>query len=169
MVSKLEQELSCRLRATLDSLANSVSIPETNQFREALLCLEYFIPGILAEIYREWNFLGLDGIEPVLARRTGEGEAEILGLCCFISDQTWTPIHIHLQIGTSEDEISWFECRLGECRLGEQGQHEMVRIASHSRRSMINRLHRLEGRTDQIDWVYKVTFGSRRQERESRV
>jgi hypothetical protein len=114
-----------------------------------LLGLEYFLPGVLREIHPEWNEQSLDGIFPVFARKTAEGEAEIYGQCILITDQTLTAIHVRLQIDASKDEISWLECR-----LGEMDQDGMVR-----RPYKFPRLYDLVATPDMVDWPYKVTFG----------
>jgi hypothetical protein len=157
IVSILEQRLSRSLRLILADLPNGASIPDSEQYRDALTALQYFIPVILGEIYREWTFQGLDDVVPVEARKTGEGEAEIFGLCCFVSDQTLTPLHLHLQVAASNDEISWLECR-----LGERWQEGMLRKPYRFLREMTKHIRALEGKVDLIDWVYKVTFGNRR-------
>jgi hypothetical protein len=157
MVSIPEQRLSHSLRAILSDLPIGASIPDSEQYREVLTALPWFIPVVLGELYREWTFQGLDDVVPVEARKTGEGEVEIFGVCCIICDQTLTPLHIHLQVAASSDEISWLECK-----LGEQGQDGMVRKPYYFLREMTKRLRRLDGKVDLIDWVYKVTFGERR-------
>jgi hypothetical protein len=157
MASTLEQRLSRSLRSILADLPNGESLPDSEQFREVLTGLEWFIPVVLAEIYREWNFQGLDGVVPVQARKTGEGEVEIFGLCILICDQTLAPLHLRLQVAASGAEVSWLECR-----LGERGEHGMVRTPYDALGAAAKRLHALQGRAEQIAWVYKVTFGDRR-------
>jgi hypothetical protein len=157
MVSIPERRLSRSLRLVLADLPNDAAIPDSEQFREVLTALEYFIPVVLGEIHREWTFQGLDDILPIEARKTGEGEAEIFGLCCIVSDQTLTPLHLHLQVAGSNDEISWIECR-----LGEREKEGIVRTPYRLRRLLTKRLLALDGRVDLIDWAYKVTFGHRR-------
>lgn len=157
MVSIPEQRLSQSLRAVLADLPIGASIPDSEQYREVLTSLQFFIPVVLGELYREWTFKGLDDVVPVEARRTGEGEVEIFGVCCIVSDQTLAPLHVHFQVAASHDEISWLECR-----LGERGQNGMVRKPYCFLREITKRLRRLGGRVDLIDWVYNVTFGERR-------
>src|SRR5262245_32311154 len=156
-MSPAELRLSRSLRAMLPMLPGGAAIPDSPHCRDALLSLQYFLPEVLAELYREWTFRGLDDVVPVLFRKTGEDEAELFGICCFVCDQTLTPLHVRLQVAATTDEISWLECRLGE--------HEgsgMVRQPYRFLGSMTKRLYRLDGRADEIDWVYKVTFGQRR-------
>ncbi len=155
MASRLEQDLSRSIRAVLADLPDGARIPDSEEFREVNLGLEYFLPEVLREIHPEWRHESLDGIIPLVARRTRQGEAEIVGLCILISDQTLTPLHLFLQIAPSVDEVSWLECR-----LGEKGKHGMVRTPYDKMSS--KRLYALEGNADGIEWVYKVTFGERR-------
>lgn len=158
MASSIEQSISRLLRPILAELPDGASIEDAEQFQEVLSGLEFFLPHqVLNQIYPEWDHESLDGIMPVLARKTGEGEAEILGLCILISDQTVTPIHVHLQVAASTDEVSWLECR-----LRERGKQGMVRVPYGSSSAMAKRLYALGGKLDLIGWVYKVTFGNRR-------
>jgi hypothetical protein len=87
----------------------------------------------------------------------GEGEAEIFRLCILLSDQTVTPLWVRLQVAACTDKVSWLECR-----LGERGKHGMVRVPYDSYTALTKRIYALDGRQDEIDWVYKVTFGHRR-------
>src|SRR5207248_3329014 len=121
-MTKAVQRLSRILRTILADLPDGECIPDSKQFQEALVSLYWFLPEILAEIYREWQHESLDGIYPLVAKKTSGREAEIFGLCIIISDQTLTPLHVRLQIAASEDEVSWLECR-----LGERGPSGMVR------------------------------------------
>jgi hypothetical protein len=157
MGSVAEQKLCRSLQAILADLPDRATIPDSEQFREVLVCLQYFIPVILAEVHREWRFQGLDDVLPVMARKTVEGEVEILGLCCFVSDQTLTPFHLRLQVAVSAEDVSWLECR-----LGERGPQGMVRMPFHSLNAARKRLYLLTDKASLIDWVYQVTFGHRR-------
>jgi hypothetical protein len=94
---------------------------------------------------------------PMVARKTADGEVEILGLCIIVSDQTVTPLHVRLQVTASTDAISWLECR-----LGERGKQGMVRMPYDSWTVMAKRLYALDGKHNLVDWLYKATFGHRR-------
>ena len=157
MASRAEQSLSRSLLAILGELPNGGSIADSEQFQEVLSGLEYFLPEVLGEIHPEWNRESLDGVLPLEARKTGEREAEIFGLCIILSDQTLTPLHLRLRVAPSNDEVSWLECK-----LGERGGHGMMRTPYHLLNAVAKRLYALEGRADLIDWVYEVTFGRRR-------
>ena len=157
MASRAEQSVSRSLRAILADLPSGGSFADSEQLQGVLGGLEFFLPEVLREIYPEWDRESLDGFFLQLARKTGEGEAEIFGLCILISDQTLTPIHLNLQVSASGEEISWLECR-----LGEKGEHGMVRTPWSSSSAASRRLHALEGRAEAIEWVYKATFGDRR-------
>jgi hypothetical protein len=158
MAPGAEQSISRSLRAILADLPDGATIEDSELFREVLSGLEFFLPQqVLSEIYAEWNHESLDGIVPLVARKTGNAEAEIFGLCILISDQTLTPVHVRLQVAAYRDEVSWLECR-----LGERGEHGIVRTPYESPGATTKRLHALAGRTERIDWLYKVTFGRRR-------
>jgi len=157
MASRAEQRVSRSLQAVLADLPPGASIADFEQFLEVLDGLEFFVPAILREIYPEWIRESLDGFFPFLARKTGEGEAEIFGLCIIISDQTLTPIHLRLQTSLSGDEVSWLECR-----LGEKGEHGMVRTPWPAGNATSLIVQALEGRAEAIEWAYKATFGQRR-------
>ncbi len=156
MVSKAEEIASRRLRAILAVTPAGEAIDDSPEFRDALSGLEWFLPTVLAEIHPEWNGESLDGIYPHIAHKIGEWEAEILGLCCLMSDQTLTPIHLRLQLSSTGDEVSWLELR-----LGEKGRAGMVRIPYSSSPSLHKRLHALIHRASTVEWVYQVTFGNR--------
>ncbi len=156
MVSKAEEVASRRLRAILAEIHAGETIPDSSDLRDALSGFEWFLPTVLAEIHPEWTGESLDGIYPHRAHKIGEREAEILGLCCLMSDQTLTPIHLRLQLSSTADEVSWLELR-----LGEKGRAGMVRIAYSSSPSLHKRLHALSRRASTIEWVYQVTFGDR--------
>ena len=156
MAWKVEEMLSRSLRPILADLPNGAEIVDSEPFREVMSSLEFFITFALAEIYPEWNRECLDGVLSLVAHKTGEAEAEILGLGFLESDHALTPLHLRLQLDPSHDEVSWFECS-----LGERGHHGMVRTPYGSLKA-VKRLYALDARADLIDWVYKVSFGRRR-------
>ena len=116
--SRAENTVARSLRMILGHTATGDSLDESNDLRSVLSAMEYFIPEVL-QIHREWNDESLDAVLPLVTRKTGEREFEVLGQCILISDQTIVPIHLHLQVHPSEDRVSWLECR-----LGEKGPHE---------------------------------------------
>jgi hypothetical protein len=153
------------LRAALSGRPISADITDANQFRKVLTLLKHLIPGIVGEVHREWAGRTFDGIESAKVLKTGENQLELLGACCFLQSQKWTPIHIRLQLAASADEIAWFECRVGE---REGAGIEMLLSPYSSLRGMINRLGRLNH--SDIEWVYEVTFGDeKRSENAERI
>jgi hypothetical protein len=110
---------------------------------------------VLQEIHPEWKRESLDGIYPEIARKSGEFEIEIAGLCILISDQALTPFHLLLQINPDRNEVSWLDCKLGEA-----GPNGMVRTPYDWRRV----LAKLSSATDwkRVKWTYHVGFGKRR-------
>jgi hypothetical protein len=78
-------------RALLEALADlpaGAAVPDSEPFRRALLGLEWFLPEVLGEVYREWSSQGLVGIYLYLATKPGERELELPGLCSLLSDQS---------------------------------------------------------------------------------
>ena len=94
MVSKAEEIASRCLREILEGLQIGEAIPELPEFQQVLSGLSWFLPTVLAEIHPEWKGESLDGFGGSLAQKTGDGEAEILGFCWLMSDQTMAPINI---------------------------------------------------------------------------
>lgn len=156
MASGPEILTSRTLRTILDVLPNGATIDDSEEFRHALTDLHWFVSEVLAEIYPKWRGQSLDGIYPHFARKTGEQEVELFGLCTLISDQGLMPIHLRLQLALTSEEVSWLELR-----LGEKGRHGMVRMP-YREGAIYKQLHALNGREETIEWVYKVTFGQRR-------
>jgi hypothetical protein len=129
----------------------------SKDFQTFLTGLEYFIPLVIGEIHPEMAGQSGDGVLPIIARKTRDGEAELLGHFCFIADQTLTPIHLKLQLADAGDEISWFECH-----LGQRGEHGMLRTPYDSPSATARLLNMSAVRASSIDWVYEVAFGERR-------
>jgi len=156
MASKPEQSVSRSLRMVVADLPNGAGISASEQVQDFFDGLRYFLPEVLVSIYPEWIHEELDGFLPVVVRKSGEGEIEFVGFCILIADQAVTPIHLHIQASNCGDEVSWLECR-----IGEKGEHGMVRTPWPSTDAVGKLLHALEGRASTIEWVYKVTFGQR--------
>lgn len=140
----------------LERIATGNSLEESDNLRNAMSAMEYFIPEVLQEIHKQWDGESLDGIFPLVTRKTGEREVEILGQCILISDQTLVPIYVAMQVHASEDKVNWLECR-----LGEKGLHGMVRIPYGSPSSNLKRLYSLEEDVNSIEWAYHVTYGKK--------
>ncbi len=158
MASKAEAHVSQSLRELVANLAPGDSILDSPTLRDFLSGLDFFLTEVLQEIHSEWKYESLDGIFPLIARKTGELEAEVFGESILISDQTLTPMHVVLQASASGDEISWLELNLGE--VGQQG---MVRTPYQSPTTAMKRVYRLSERDPAaIEWCYKAGFGERR-------
>jgi hypothetical protein len=152
--SQAEQILARELRTVLSSTPIGGDLYQSPDFGKVLSSLEYYIPEMLREVHPEWQYESLDGVYPGIARRTGEREAEIDGLCILITDQTLTLIHVRLGIAADYDEIVWLDCELGE--LGPGG---MVRMP-YNRRPLLSILD-ASVRLDIFEWVYHVGFRER--------
>jgi hypothetical protein len=154
-ISTAEQRVCEHLsRIFADALVGD-TIDDTGPFRNLLTALQFFIPEVLREIHNEWKGESLDGVYPRIARRTGYREIEIVGLCCLISDQTLTPLHIRVQTSPATDHVAWVDCRLGE-HTGD-GMRREPYGSSKVQGAMLHVLERL----DSIDWFYHVGYGER--------
>ena len=154
-IPESESTICRRLRPILSALPLQAAIDSTDAFREALSSLEWFLPDVLQETHPEWRNESLDGICPSIARKTGDNEIEIIGVCILISDQTMTPLHVRLQLDPVEDAVSWLECR-----LGKSTPEGMLRVP-YTHEFEMKGLHVLN-RLDSVDWAYHVGFGERR-------
>ncbi len=152
--SAAESRLCRALRRLLASLPRQSAIRESEEFRDVLVSLEFFIPEVLREIHQDWEDESLDGVLPAVARKLGNDEIEIVGHCILISDQTLTPFHLRLQLDPTEEAASWLECRLREAASSGMTRAPYKQDIS---------LAKLLGRPDRMEWVYHVGYGERRE------
>jgi hypothetical protein len=157
-ISKAETILCSGLRPILAALPARGTVDDSEELQSALSALEWFLPEVLSEIDSNWcDRESLDGIYPAVTRKTGDNEIEIVGMCCLISDQTLTPLHLQLQLDSTDDAVSWLECR-----LGESTPDGMLRIPYSQGTTYGFRLV-AGNRLDSITWVYHCGYGERRQ------
>ncbi|MEQ8637144.1 hypothetical protein [Gimesia maris] len=152
-LSKAEIIVAHSLRGLFKQTAVGASFEETEDYRLLMVSFDYFIPEVLGELYPEWKSDALDDLIPLVAKRSGEREAILFGLSWLIRDQTVVPTYLQLQIDPVLDRVNWLECR-----IGERGPQGMIRRPGNS---FDRQLYRLQGREDQIDWAYHVTFGEK--------
>lgn len=107
MTSRAEEIASRCLRAILANISTGSTIEYSDDFRWFQSALERVIPSILEDEYEWWRWENLDGFSFAVARKTGPEEAEFIGLCILMSDQTWTPIHLRLRVALQSDNIEW--------------------------------------------------------------
>ncbi|WP_425396734.1 hypothetical protein [Aeoliella sp.] len=119
--------------------------------------LSWFIPGVLREVHPEWKYESLDGVLPLVVRRTGPLEMELIGNAILITDQTVVPVHLQLQLDESAERIRWLECRLGENVDGQ-----LKRVPYSSDAWQVRRAMEAVRNLDAIDWFYAVGYGTKR-------
>jgi len=156
MTSRAEEVASRCLRAVLASISVGSAIEESDEFRTFQSALERVIPSTLEVEYPWWQHESLDAFRFAVARKLGSEEAEFVGLCLLISDQTWTPLHVRLRIAPQNDKIAWLYCRLGESGTGNGGMLRTPYGSSRETKLLYSVVNRLEF----IPWVYTVTHGS---------
>lgn len=154
MNSRAEQHSSRLLRLILEGVSIGGEIGLSDELIELRSSLSYFVPAILGEVYPDWNYLGLDDVRPFVLRRKEECEADLFGLCLFVADQRWTPIHLCLKVDEIHDEFSWLECK-----VGERGQGGMFGVSYDSLLELEKRFYSGSLRPDSIEWVYRVRYG----------
>jgi hypothetical protein len=157
MTSRAEEIASRCLRAILANISTGSTIEYSDDFRWFQSALERVIPSILEDEYEWWRWENLDGFSFAVARKTGPEEAEFIGLCILMSDQTWTPIHLRLRVASQSDNIEWLVCRLGESGTGNGGMLRTPDGTANETKLSYSIVNRLES----IPWAYRVTRGAR--------
>ena len=156
MASAAEQHVARGLRAALAVLPDGAAVPESDDLREALSALEWFLPGVPRDPHPKSPSEAYDGVYPFETRKTGDREAELFGLVILISDQSLVPVHLRLRVSAEADEVTWLECRIGERSRGK-----MLRPPYGSLNALWKRYYVGTLRPDAIDWAYAVTYGDR--------
>jgi hypothetical protein len=91
-----EQRVAASLRTLLQGKRIGSDLVNDEQAwgarRDFEASLEFYLPEVLADIYREWEQESLDGFYFTVGKKRDEFEAEFFGLCIIISDETLTPI-----------------------------------------------------------------------------
>ena len=152
MASRSEIVVSQCLRSILAILPEGANIEDSPAFRRLQTALEFFLPSMLVKLYPDqWSEESLDAFRFAVARKTSAGEAELIGLCLFITDQTWTPLHLRLRLADG-DAISWVSCLLG-ARGNADG--EVIRIPFEPERADAL-LTAVGEHPESLDWVYSV-------------
>jgi hypothetical protein len=132
---------------------------EDADLNEALVELQFYLPTVLREVYDHWRWEAMDGFRPPVLRKTGPRQMELIGLVSLLPDCDETPIHFHVQVAADGQDIVWLECRVGERGYGRGGM-KLHRWGAASTTSLYRKFDRPEA-LDDIDWVYRVTFGER--------
>jgi hypothetical protein len=151
MPSRPEEVANRCLLAVLTNLRVGDNIEDSEDFRSFQSALERFLPECLAEKYPSpWSYESLDAFRFALARKIGADEAEFLGICLFISDQTWTPFRALLKASSTDGELEKVDFALGEADEFGRG---IVRMPYASSR-LTELLFRLANRPESVDWTY---------------
>jgi hypothetical protein len=151
VVAKAEETTSRLLRSVLSSIPDGGTIEDSDEFLDLQSALELFLPVVLRERYpNEWRGESLDGFRLAVARKVGPAEAELIGLCLLISDQTWTPVHVRLRSGSSGTSIPWVRCK-----LGTRDSSGLTRLPYES--SKVSKLlYTVSERPESLNWMYSV-------------
>ena len=151
MTSNSEEVANRSLLAVLSSLRVGDNIDDSEHFREFQSALERFLPECLAENHPSaWRHEGLDAFRFALTRKIGPNEAELLGVCLLISDQTWTPFRALLKASSADAGLDRVDFTLGETDGLGRG---MVRTPYASSK-LTELLYRLANRPESVDWSF---------------
>jgi len=155
--ASLEEKVAQAIRKVLAAKTVGEQLVDDEDLQFAMAGLEWYLPGILCEVYPEWCTYTLDGILPTRTCKTGLYAPDVIGLCILINDQTTMPIRVRLKISPAVDEITWLECMIGEDR--GHGRRP-VRTPYNSDR-IVKQGYSVLDRADSMEWHYKVTFGDK--------
>ncbi|MBC7783930.1 MAG: hypothetical protein H7144_08820 [Burkholderiales bacterium] len=152
-----EQRISRAVRRSTMRINIGETFSDLHELNHIATGFEYFLPPLLAEKYPHWKHESFDGMFFLPIRKTGDLEAELYGMSILISDQTLTPIHMHLKCSDQPDKIDRMECRVGA--RGE-GTGQMQRIPWAEWRH--EPLAKLPPSYNEVDWVvYGIIYGAR--------
>jgi hypothetical protein len=146
--TKVALELSGLLEPVLVGQALNVE-PSS----DLLYLLELYVPQMLSDSFPEWKQESLDGFFLASARKVSSNAAELVGLCILMSDQTVTPILMHLALAESHNSLASFQVFLGE----PGGGHLRVSGPPCNSQRAHKLLDNLFARLDVICWSYTIT------------
>ncbi len=153
MPSRSEEATGRYVCAVLAGLAVGESIEASENLTELLDALEFFLPSILADAFPSpWRHESFDAFRLASARKTGQHQAELLGLGLLISDQAWTPVHVVIRVAPGVGGVAWVRCRVGD---GGEGGHRMTRLPYGADETSVL-LDSVREHASDIDWAYSV-------------
>ncbi len=138
----LEESIVVSFRSTLKEHETGAVIQDYPIF---LSSMEWFLPSILDEKYD--HDICLDGFTVYKAVKTGDQEAEILGMS-FLLPSGCVPYFLRLRIDRLEDKIELIEFKIGE--MGEEG---LIREYPYRRSNVLYTPAAAE-----LDWAYEILW-----------
>jgi len=151
MTSRSEEVTNRCLLAVLSSLRVGENIDDSEHFQEFQSALARLVPECLAESHPSpWRDESLDAFRFVWKRKVGPNDAELLGVCLLISDQTWTPFRAVLKASSTDAGLEQVELTLGET---DEAGRAMMRMPYASSK-LTELLFRLANRPESVDWTY---------------
>lgn len=135
------------------SVGSSFSVPASSSL-SMHDTLEYLVPAVLSQVYREWSFESLDGFYFSSTQKVAAGSASLVGLCILISDQRLTPVALDVSLGDAQT-IEKLRIRLGERGSGPLGISGPECYSDEASWLQIT----FGSRADTVEWVYDVVAG----------
>lgn len=149
-----ESHLARALDRILGGLTVGATIDvEAAEFRDVAVALEYFLPAVLQLEHAFGE--SFDAFRFAVARKSGPRSAEFLGLALLITDQSWIPMDLHLELVARLPAVRSVTCRVGEVGDGVLG----LATIPYGRREADRLLSGLLERRDKIDWVFETHAG----------
>ena len=159
--SPLEQSIANRARLVLDGVRSGDDVPFPDYmsleprdlpFYGLMSGLEYFVREVIGEVE---HCAYLDGLMPYRVRKLAPLEADIIGACWYIEEQTLAPFHVQFRVSPQVDVLDWCYCCLGELRpYGEITWPGSVGATTVGLK--------IASRLDQVRWKHCVEYGERK-------
>jgi hypothetical protein len=154
-ISEVERKTAEALGALLESAPLGKRFDLSEEWRFVLSGLSFFIPEVLGEVRCDAGRYTIDAIYPARVTKNRARGIELVGLVCFVNDQTVSPLHLKMQVAETHDFISWFELRLGETDKTGGMRREKYRHSGIEK----NMLH-VWKRAASMDWFIHVAYGT---------
>ncbi|HZV00749.1 MAG TPA: hypothetical protein VFF73_28800 [Planctomycetota bacterium] len=126
---------------------------EATEFRDVAVALEYFLPAVL-QLEHAFSD-SFDGFRFAVARKSGPRLAEFLGLALLITDQSWIPMDLQIELVARLPAVRSVTCRVGEVGAGVLG----LETIPWGRPEADTLLAGLLARRDTINWAFETHAG----------
>ena len=152
--SRAEVRLAAAVLAALDSLPAGAEV-NPQPASEICICLEWYIPEVLARTHLEWSGESFDSVYVARGAKVGSRRLRLLGTGILMTDQRVTPLLVEIEASPSGDAVDGFTVR-----VGEPGEGPLQISGPPCNSGAATRLlHRLPGREElgRVNWVYRAT------------
>lgn len=152
MASDLEVNICGNIRYILSSLADGEKIPDSKEFDDLLISLEYFVPDFFETDDKFLKYEGFDGFFISKAYRKSPLEIELTGMATLITSQQLSPFWLQMKISESHDKMEWLNFKLG---MKIHGEVEDVLPGSREYNYL---MYQADMREIDVDWAFKLSW-----------